>query len=115
MGLVILAIIYLLRPKYHNREVSSTYIWKLSLKYQKQKKRLEKLRQSLLLALQVLVLVSLTLLLARPYLMRPSNSEKIIILDLSASMQAKEGDTTRLAAGLFVGDGTFIVQQFPPG
>lgn len=100
MGLVILAIIYLLRPKYHNREVSSTYIWKLSLKYQKQKKRLEKLRQSLLLALQVLVLVSLTLLLARPYLMRPSNSEKIIILDLSASMQAKEGDTTRLAAGL---------------
>lgn len=37
IGLLVLLIIYILKPNYQQKFVSSTYIWKLSLKYRKKK------------------------------------------------------------------------------
>lgn len=35
IGVVALIIIYLIRPNYQQKYISSTYIWKLSLKYKR--------------------------------------------------------------------------------
>ena len=35
IGLVILFIIYIIKPNYQNKIISSTYVWTLSLKYRK--------------------------------------------------------------------------------
>ena len=37
ISLIILLIIYILKPNYQQQFISSTYIWKLSLKYRKRK------------------------------------------------------------------------------
>ena len=40
IGLLILLLIYILKPNYQKKFISSTLIWKLSLKYKKKKRRL---------------------------------------------------------------------------
>ena len=37
LGVVALIVIYLIRPNYQQKTVSSTYVWKLSLKKKKKK------------------------------------------------------------------------------
>ncbi len=36
LGIVALIIIYILKPKYQDKTVSSTFVWKLSLKYNRE-------------------------------------------------------------------------------
>ena len=37
LGIIALIIIYIIKPNYQNKFISSTFIWKLSLKYKKKK------------------------------------------------------------------------------
>ena len=37
IGIIILIIIYIIKPNYQSKFVSSTFVWKLSLKYKKKK------------------------------------------------------------------------------
>lgn len=88
-----LILIYILKPKYQDKKVASTYVWKLSLKYAKRKVPLQWLRSSLLLIIQILIFAVLAFMLARPYIVTSSTrSEKIVILDGSASMMAQKND-----------------------
>lgn len=87
LGLVALLIIYILKPKYQEKTLSSTYIWKLSLKYRKPKTPFDWIRSSLILILQILILTTLTLLMTDPnYKLNTLSGEKIVLLDASASM-----------------------------
>ena len=97
IGIPILIIIYIIKPKYHEKKISSTFIWRLSLKYRKRKIPLQWLQRSLLFFVQVLIIGLTALLLARP-LMKVSaeDGEKVVILDVSASMNSTDGSTTRL-------------------
>ena len=98
LGLVIWLIIYLLKPNYQNKYISSTYIWKLSLKYKKKNIPISKLRHILLLICQVLIITAAAFILANPVLVRPvekSGPDKIIVLDGSASMRSDFEGTTR--------------------
>ncbi|MBQ9084286.1 MAG: BatA domain-containing protein, partial [Clostridia bacterium] len=56
IGLIILLIIYLIKPNYQNKYISSTFVWKLSLKYRKKRIPLSKLRNILLIICQVLII-----------------------------------------------------------
>ena len=47
IGLLILIIIYIIKPNYQNKVISSTFVWRLSLKYKKKKIPISKLRSSL--------------------------------------------------------------------
>ena len=118
IGIVILIIIYILKPNYQQKFISSTYIWKLSLKYKKKKIPTSKLRNLLLILCQVLFLATCAAILARPNLVVKTmikEPEVIMILDASASMRAKVDETTRfsraveeaaeLAAATFEEDG----------
>ena len=53
IGLIILIIIYIIKPNYQNKIISSTFVWKLSLKYKKNKIPISKLRNILLLLCQI--------------------------------------------------------------
>jgi|GEM_PF-1209337 len=89
VGIPIIIIIYILKPKYQEKTITSTYIWKLSLKYRKKKLPLQWLKRSLLLIVQLLVVTALSFMIAQPYVPHPkAQYEKIIILDASASMLA---------------------------
>lgn len=96
LGLVALIIIYILKPKYEEKMVSSTHIWKLSLKYRRPKSPFDWLKSSLLFIIQVLIITTIALLLTEPMLKSLTvNAEKIIVLDGSASMQVKEKGVSR--------------------
>ena len=95
LGIAALIIIYLFKPKYRDRPVSSTYIWKRSLKYMKKRPPID-WRNSLLFFLQVLIIAIIAAMLARPHVEAPVEAgEKIIVLDASASMLAGKNGETR--------------------
>lgn len=97
IGLIILLIIYIIKPNYQNKYISSTFVWKLSLKYRKKKMPLSKLRNILLIICQVLIVISSAFILAQPYIDgedENAKKEKVLIIDASASMFSElEGET----------------------
>lgn len=97
LGLLLLIIIYILKPKYQEQVISSSFIWKLSLKYKRKKLPFEWLKSSLLLVLQVLIILTMITILMKPNLVsRVDSGEKVVILDISASMLAEDNNETRL-------------------
>ena len=83
IGIPILIIIYIIKPRYQEKKITSTYIWRLSLKYKKKKRPIQWLQKSLLFFIQILILTLLGLSVARPELLLSARSkEKVIILDM---------------------------------
>jgi hypothetical protein len=89
ISLIILVIIYIIKPNYQQKMISSTYIWKLSLKFRKKRIPINKLNNILIFLCQLLILTICSALLAQPVLAQEKigdENEKIIIIDASASM-----------------------------
>ncbi len=98
LGVVALIIIYLIRPNYQQKSISSTYIWKLSLKYKKKRVPISKLRNILIIICQILALITCALILAQPNKVLKAQAdyvEIIAIIDSSASMRADTDGETR--------------------
>lgn len=97
VGLIVLIIIYIIKPNYQNKIISSTFVWKLSLKYKKNKIPLNKLRSILLFLCQVLVIASAALILAQPFIAsdKVESQRKVLIIDASVSMLAETGAGNR--------------------
>lgn len=103
LGLVVLILIYIIKPNYQNKRISSTYIWHLSLKYKKQRRQISKIQNFLTFLCQVLILTVLGLLLAGPVIEMLSGTdtnETVIIIDASAGMRMKDEDQTRFERAL---------------
>ncbi len=99
LGIIALIVIYIIKPNYQQKFISSTYVWKLSLKYRKKQLPLSKLNNILLFLCQLLIMTICGLLLAQPVLAserQGDKNEKIIIIDASANMQLSIGNETRL-------------------
>lgn len=94
IGLAVLLLIYLIKPNYQNKLVSSTFVWKLSLKYQKKRLPISKIKNLLILLLQILILTLCAFILAGPVILDnvDKSDEVVIIIDASASMRAVDGD-----------------------
>ncbi len=98
IGLIALIIIYIIKPNYQNKIISSTYIWKLSLKLKKKQIPISKLRSILLFICQVLAICTLAFILAQPVIKAEEEktvNEKIVIIDASASMLTETNEETR--------------------
>lgn len=101
LGLISIAaliLIYIIKPNYLQKTVSSTFVWKLSLKYKKKRIPLNKLFNIILLICQILVLVFLALIIAQPAKVlkkQTTEVEVIAIIDSSASMRVQTNDVTR--------------------
>ena len=103
ISIIALIILYIIKPNYENKLISSTFVWKLSLKYKKNKIPINKLRNIILFLCQVLVLTAASLIIAQPFLNDGESqaSEKVIIVDASASMMAKTGGSTRFERAIY--------------
>jgi len=103
LGLAVLTLIYIIKPNYQNKRISSTYIWRLSMKYKKQKLPINKIQNLLTFVCQLLILASLGLLLASPAIERLGGGdadEAVIIIDASAGMRIKDSGKTRFERAL---------------
>lgn len=104
LSIIMLIIIYIIKPNYLVRHVSSTYVWKLSLKYRRKKLPTSTIRNILLFLCQLLILTAIALILSKPALVYDTNrdeSEVIAIIDSSASMYTKNNDgETRFSRAL---------------
>lgn len=93
VGVPILILVYILKHRYREETVPSTFLWRRSLKYKKHQLPFS-LRNSILLLLQILAIVAASFLLARPAVTSHKTGEKIVILDGSASMAALDANDT---------------------
>ncbi len=103
LGLAVLILIYIIKPNYQNKRISSTYIWHLSLKYKKQRRQISKIQNFLTFLCQVLILTLLGILLAGPVIEMLSGTdtnETVIIVDASAGMRIKDEECTRFERAL---------------
>ncbi len=97
VGLVmvpILILIYLLKKRTHEKTVSSTFMWKQTLKYMKRKFPFN-FPLSFLLVLQILTVVIVSLILADPYVPAWETGETIVVVDGSASMMTEVDGVSR--------------------
>ena len=98
IGLLGWLIIYLIKPNFQQKFISSTYVWKLSLKYRRKKLPVNKLRNILLIVCQLLILIACATILARPVEVLKNQvevREVIAIIDSSASMRTNIKGETR--------------------
>lgn len=102
LALIIPAIIalYLLKPHYQERLVSSTWLWEQAVRDIEASSPWQRLRRNLLLLLQLLAALLLVLTIMRPSMILPGEGGRhlIVILDASASMRATDARPSRFAA-----------------
>lgn len=95
LSILALIIIYIIKPNYQTKHVSTTFVWQLSLRYKKRRPPTNRIRNILLFLCQVLILASMAGVMAFPaFAEHPAadDSEAIYILDSSASMRAVDED-----------------------
>ena len=103
LGLLFVPLIvgmYLLRLRRPTTVVSSTLLWTRLVSDVEANAPWQRLRRSLLLLLQLLLVIALALLAARPFLERPAGLARdiVLVVDASASMAATDVAPTRLEA-----------------
>src|SRR6187431_3610237 len=89
---------YLLKLRRTETVVPSTLLWQRLAADVEANAPWQKLRRSLLLLLQLLLVAILALLAARPFVERPAGlaGDLVLIVDTSASMQATDVTPSRL-------------------
>lgn len=97
LGIGVLILIYLIRPNYQQKFISSTYVWILSLQYRKRRIPINRIRNILIFLCQLLILAICALLMAQPVIAaeKQTGVERVVIIDGSASMLVQSGGSTR--------------------
>ncbi len=92
----IIVLIYILRNKFNEQTVPSTYLWELSERFFKRRNPLSGLTGIISLILQILIVTMIALAIARPVFVIPDSAgEYCFVLDGSGSMNMKDGSVTR--------------------
>ena len=90
-------ILYMLKLRRREVEISSTMLWQLLLRDREANAPWQRLKRNLLLLLQLLLLAALVIALARPFLNMPTvaSGTVVVLLDASASMNATDVEPNR--------------------
>lgn len=101
IGIPILIAVYIIKSKYTEQTVASTYLWTLSEKFLKRKNPISKLTGIIALILQLLAVVLISLAIAHPMLTVSGGAESyVFVLDGSGSMSYENSEgKTRLEEG----------------
>ena len=93
-----LLLLYFLKLKRSEQIVSSTLLWQRAVRDMQVNAPFQRLRRNLLLLLQLLALLSVLVALAGPILSLASSTARryVLLIDRSASMNAREGNQSRL-------------------
>ncbi len=95
-ALLVIVGLYMLKQRMEPLEVSSTYLWEKALASLEADRPLQKLKRSLPLFLQLALALLLAVALMRPMSIGSVSGEVILVFDLSASMQADDGNGSRM-------------------
>jgi hypothetical protein len=92
-----IVILYMLKLRRRETEVSSTMLWRMVLRDREANSPWQRLRRNLLLLLQLLLLAALVIALARPFIQVPvvASGQITVLLDGSASMNATDVSPSR--------------------
>lgn len=96
IGVPILIIIYIIKSKFTEQTVSATYLWTLSERFLKKKKKDNKLTGIISLILQILAVIIISMTIAQPVFTIPgAANEYYFILDSTGSMniECADGET----------------------
>lgn len=100
IGIPILIIIYILKNKFIEQIIPSTYLWTLSERFIKRRNPLNKLSGIISLVLQLLLVTVISLSIAHPVLILKGEArEYTFILDGSGSMSMEQDGKTRIEVG----------------
>ena len=92
----VLIILYILKNKFTEQTVSSTYLWTLSERFLKRRRPISRIYGILSLILQCLLVAVIALAVAHPQIKLPNQArDYCFIIDSSGSMQIKNGTETR--------------------
>ena len=96
IGIPILIIIYIIKTKYTEQTVTSTYLWQLSEKFLKRRNPFSWISGMLSLILQILAIALVSFAIAHPMFTMPGAAyEYCFVLDASGSMQTTQAGTSR--------------------
>jgi len=101
LGLLpVVVLLYFLKLKRREEPIASTYLWRRAIEDMRVNALFQRLRQNLLLWLQLLLLALLVMALARPAMKvrRREGQRYICLIDTSASMAARDVAPNRLEA-----------------
>ncbi len=101
IGVPILIIIYIIKSKFTEQTVSSTYLWTLSNQFLKKKKKDHKITGLISLILQILAVVVISLTIAHPvFTLHGAANDYYFILDSTGSMNTvSQSGSTRYELG----------------
>lgn len=101
IGIPIVIVVYILKSKYTEQTVSSTYLWTLSEKFLKRKNPISSMTGILSLLLQILAITAISLAIARPMIVVENAAlEYCFVLDGSASMNMSDEDGSSFEDGV---------------
>ncbi|MDD4834605.1 MAG: BatA and WFA domain-containing protein, partial [Lutispora sp.] len=95
LGLIVL--MYMLKQQHEELEISSLYLWKKVMAQSEVKKPWQKLKNNILMLMQLLAAFMIIMALSNPYLTKGKvlGGNIIIVIDRSGSMNALNGGKTR--------------------
>lgn len=100
LAIPVLIIIYIIKSKYTEQVISSTYLWTLSERFLKRKNPINRLTGIISLILQILAVVFISVALAHPVFTLPGRAnDYCFILDGSGSMNVVQEGKTRFDTG----------------
>ena len=101
LGIPVLVIIYIIKSKFTEQTVAATYLWTLSERFLKKKRKDNKITGIISLILQLLAVVLISLTIAHPVIsIRNGANEFCFVIDQSGSMNiVTESGKTRLDVG----------------
>ena len=100
IGVPVLIIIYIIKNRYTEQTVSSTYLWTLSEKFIKRRVPINRITGIINLILQILAVIAIALILAHPVIYLPGKAQAYcFVLDGSGSMNMVQEDKTRFEIG----------------
>ncbi len=100
LAIPVLIIIYIIKSKYTEQTITSTYLWTLSERFLKRKNPINKITGIISLILQILAVIFIAIALAHPVFTLPGKAQDYcFILDGSGSMQTVQGGESRFNIG----------------
>ena len=96
LAIPVVILVYIIKNRYTEKVIPSTYIWNLSEKFIKRRVPISKLAGIISLILQILAIVFIALAITQPTVIVPGSAYSYcFVLDASGSMNFEQGGDTR--------------------
>lgn len=100
LGIPVLILIYIIKNRYTEQTVTSTYLWTLSEKFLRRRIPINRLTGILSLILQILAVILIAVIVAHPVITLPGAAQAYcFVLDASGSMNIEYQGSTRFEEG----------------